>query len=625
MTTYFTKCGREFSKSTKAETTGYHIPEDEFGQITDQECSDCPFPIDVKEGYPEQRHKRWECRAGSQPPNHMTEWRGSLEDKNTIQIYSLDHELMEQIIAFATDYPDLSASYNQDSLADCRRTLSISCSGNKKGIAAKKELIEKFFPDKPAMTRAEIAKQCGWCEHYPEGGKDIEPCDATGENVSRWRPSQPCPDWMPRVEGSLGIVESIGPGKSEIRKTDVGTMEVDEWMKKTDALLKKIDAEDSELEESVNEAPENVTEAAESVNDSVPDVIKPVEVEQTPTTKKPRTYRSALLTDVSALDSEGLIEFDYTNFEEDDIRTLREIETEIAKVKVQTVFEIGRRLSMAKKVLSNHRNGTFGAWCESIGFSRDSADNYVRAHEFILRNFGNIDNADSIQPSVLFAASKPSAPPELAEAVISGDITKHKDYQEAMKKLKQVESHYQTVSESYDQLQETNRKHFQRTQELETRLKSVEQGWREKLDQANSATAKAERMKAEAERQRDQAKEKLNGGLSRQVIDLTAEVNELREQLNSKPIEVPAVEVKEVIPEDIRIAWTRRIYDSMLFLAELKESDVNLLVKLDGDGGYDNSDASVYDALAENIIEKMRMIQRAFEGYWAKEEPADAL
>ncbi len=146
MKTYYTKCGRVFEKSTNADTTGYQLPEDGFGNIIDDQCEMCPFIVDVKEGYGEKEtHKRFECRAGSQPPNHENTFRGSVEDKNTLSIKSLDHDFCESVIDYANTHPKLSASYNQD-CGDCRRTVSVACSQNKKGMVAKQELIDKFFP-----------------------------------------------------------------------------------------------------------------------------------------------------------------------------------------------------------------------------------------------------------------------------------------------------------------------------------------------------------------------------------------------------------------------------------------------------------------------------------------------
>ena len=168
--TYWTKCGIEFQKTSTAEVTGYELkllpsatdPLKIKDNIARVECRTCPFIIDVTEGWGEnKKHIRFECRAGSQKPNHKTDWTGSLDDKNTIGINSLDHDFMEDILQYCKDHPDLNASYNSDHLADCRRTLSISCSANKKGIGAKRELIEKFFP----VKMEEKKRQCVDCFH----------------------------------------------------------------------------------------------------------------------------------------------------------------------------------------------------------------------------------------------------------------------------------------------------------------------------------------------------------------------------------------------------------------------------------------------------------------------------
>jgi uncharacterized coiled-coil protein SlyX len=152
---FWTKCGRTFWKNSTAVVTGYTI---DFEDPQNEECTSCPFKVEVTEGWPPV-FKRWECRAGSEPPNHTTEWKGSLEDKNSIHFYSLDSDLLEDIRKYCEDHPDLGAGYNADHLADCRRTLAVHCSPNKKGMAAKKELVEKFFPNCPEECACNDWKQ----------------------------------------------------------------------------------------------------------------------------------------------------------------------------------------------------------------------------------------------------------------------------------------------------------------------------------------------------------------------------------------------------------------------------------------------------------------------------------
>lgn len=205
--TFWTKCGRQFEKNSTAIVTGYHIDLQDDGSIPAHlkgnddlaECVKCPFKIKVTEGWSDPVFKRWECRAGSQPPNHKTEWKGNLKDKATIYIHSLDHELLEAIRLFCNDHPNLGCGYLADSMADCRRTLSISCSPNKKGIAAKRELIEKFFPDTVSLPdetsgRNDAIKQpcCGDCKighWYSAEDTHIRVVDDDGKITNR--PSEP--------------------------------------------------------------------------------------------------------------------------------------------------------------------------------------------------------------------------------------------------------------------------------------------------------------------------------------------------------------------------------------------------------------------------------------------------
>ena len=91
----------------------------------------------------------------------------------------------------------------------------------------------------------------------------------------------------------------------------------------------------------------------------------------------------------------------------------------------------------AHDLTANHYQGSWGKWCAAIGISRDTGDNMVRVAE----QFGNIQlegkSILDVQPmKLLYAAAKPSTPAELVAQVKSGDITTHKQYQEALAQIK---------------------------------------------------------------------------------------------------------------------------------------------------------------------------------------------
>lgn len=578
MTTYFTKCGREFSKSTKAETTGYHIPEDESGQITDRECSACPFPIDVKEGWPEQRHKRWECRAGSKVPNHENEWIGHLNDKNTIIVRSLNNNFCESVIAFAREHPDLGANYTQDG-ADCRRHISVSCSGNKKGMAAKTELIDKFFPvqestedqtDDPAdldddgVDYDDAEEICENCGYYKSLMTDLGDCSLKGIPVSKVRPA--CEDYgpgevdlgddnpedeepfsvdrCPKYDCPFHVYEGEGchfDFEEKTRNQDHGSWykdvrmavekhgcEVPKVLKAHRALADEEMASEAEIPEIVIEQPE-----------TVPEVIKPVEVEQAPA-------------------------FDYSELDEQTATFLQEKAKTISQIKVRTVHDIGLELKLAHDTLANHKTGTFGAWCESIGINRRTAENYIQAFEYIAKNFRNIEDAAGIQPSLLFAASKPSAPPELAQAVIDGDITKHKDYIAALKEMSDAKEWGKKQADYAEE-------HMKRAREAEFELTKKDTAIKALQSDLEFTKGRMKHLEAavpdskELDEKRDQIKE------------LETELAELREQLAAKPIEAPAVEVREVIPYKVLAGWIREVQEKLLKMLDEPEMNSHLI------------------------------------------------
>ncbi len=139
MSVYYTKCGMQFNKGTNAATTGYACATDESGQLIEK-CKLCRFSEVKRKG----DFIVYECRAGSQPPNFMNTLEGSLSDMSVLRIFSLNLDFCNEIYDYAESNPDLMPYYCKDG-ADCRKVISIACSKNKKGIAAKKNLAAKFF------------------------------------------------------------------------------------------------------------------------------------------------------------------------------------------------------------------------------------------------------------------------------------------------------------------------------------------------------------------------------------------------------------------------------------------------------------------------------------------------
>ena len=146
---------------------------------------------------------------------------------------------------------------------------------------------------------------------------------------------------------------------------------------------------------------------------------------------------------------ETTVTFDYSELDSDTAAKLESVTAEIYNVRKEYIFTMAKKVAYAHDLLANHYGGKFGLWCESIGISRDTGNNLVRVAEI----FGNItseeqENLSQLKPSLLYEASKPSAPPELVEQVKSGDITTHKEYIELKK---QLEAQMQRYSKALDE------------------------------------------------------------------------------------------------------------------------------------------------------------------------------
>jgi hypothetical protein len=166
---------------------------------------------------------------------------------------------------------------------------------------------------------------------------------------------------------------------------------------------------------------------------------------------------------------------------------LRKHELTIKGIQSKAIYEIGEELKAAQQELANHRNGMFYAWCESIGMKITSVKNILGYHDFISQNLTNKDILETLPKSLVYEAGKKSAPAELTQKVLDGEITTHKQWQEEMKAMKE-------------------------------------------------RTEQAERAKEEAERRAEQA-EQANEALSAQYDEQAEQLQDLRN--NPQVVEVP--------------------------------------------------------------------------------------
>lgn len=167
MTTYICKCGRRVKKSTDASTTGNRLS----GYAPGHECWGCPYAMpygnfqwDESAKTVAMETRGYECRM-SKTLTYASEFSGSIKDKCTCRVHSLDFDFLSQVSAWIKDtYPDreIFGSFSKDIRAsdygsDGRYCLTITCAQNLKGVAAKRELLGQFFT--PNGSRKDMTPQ----------------------------------------------------------------------------------------------------------------------------------------------------------------------------------------------------------------------------------------------------------------------------------------------------------------------------------------------------------------------------------------------------------------------------------------------------------------------------------
>lgn len=226
-------------------------------------------------------------------------------------------------------------------------------------------------------------------------------------------------------------------------------------------------------------------------------------------------------------------EFDYSGLDEQTVNDLHLAERECAAGR--RLAEAGLRrmadgVAIAHEALvpnwdnSKHGNrgeDTFRRWCESIGVSKSAAYRLLQVTALFDNSSPEQQKIlDSLSPSLLYAAAKPSAPADLVQAVKSGDITTHKQYQDLLKEnqqlradrvnainaARQAESERDAALADVDGLHEQNR-------QLQAAVTGAQESYRTAHKNEDSALRRA----TEAEQRAKEAEKQLAG--ARQVAD----------------------------------------------------------------------------------------------------------
>lgn len=272
--------------------------------------------------------------------------------------------------------------------------------------------------------------------------------------------------------------------------------------------------------------------------------------------------------------------FDYSGLDEQTVNDLHLAEREYAAGR--RLAEAGLRrmadgVAIAHEALvpnwdkrnNQYSEDTFRRWCESIGVSKSAAYRLLQVTALFDNSSPEQQKIlDSLSPSLLYAAAKPTAPADLVQAVKDGDITTHKQYQELLKEnqllradrvnainaARQAESERDAALADVDGLHTANKKLRSECTEAEKQLDGARQV-------AEAARLRADKWQKEVEAAKAQPvaavvdEDEIDRRARQLAADMTAPLREELDALKAHPAAAPDTETD-----------ARNAYDSLLLI-----------------------------------------------------------
>ena len=239
--------------------------------------------------------------------------------------------------------------------------------------------------------------------------------------------------------------------------------------------------------------------------------------------------------------------FDYSELDADTAAKLENVTAEIFNVRKEYIFTMAKKVAYAHDLLANCGNGKFGAWCESIGITRQTGNNLIQIVKLFDNSTSeeqeNLNKLADGNVKLLYEAARPSAPPVLVEQVKSGDITTHKEYIALKKQLEEAEEKNEFWEKANSETNKENQQlRYDRNAAL-TRASNAEK----QLEEAEEMNAVLSAEKEQFHRASKANLEKLNEerdrntALERQIKELESRPRDVAvdtEELNRRVTEV---------------------------------------------------------------------------------------
>ena len=259
--------------------------------------------------------------------------------------------------------------------------------------------------------------------------------------------------------------------------------------------------------------------------------------------------------------------FDYSGLDLPTRDTLRWAEKEIGEARRDYIARVAQAVSIAHDalcatVVQNLDNGkftkseeSFQRWCESVGIKRSTAYNLLQV-QALLSGATPDEQAtlEAASPSLLYAAAKPSAPAELVQAVKDGDITTHKQYQEALAEIRARDA-------KINDLLEMSEAADRRVEEAERMRQDAQQ----KCEEAIAHIEVARNMQIDTARERDEARrrEAKADARAREAEEENSDLRRRLQEMEERPRDVAVMQPSEDQIEAWRREGAERLTDTV--------------------------------------------------------------
>ena len=296
-------------------------------------------------------------------------------------------------------------------------------------------------------------------------------------------------------------------------------------------------------------------------------------------------------------------DFDYSVLDTTTKEFLEERANIIYGIQSKSAYEIGKQLAKAQEELSTRGYGCFEEWYRSLGFKKTKAYEYINHYNFVCsqNEQANIEKFESLPKTLQAQVAKPSAIPEVNQAVFNGDVTTHKKYKVLERRLKLKDQALETVKgelervkltkttekviekevipQDYQATQDLNKQLLGKNKDLTDELDSVKRSLRLKeasYEMLEKETSEALALKESIEHLRAD-KEKLENSVSN-IFTLSNLVSEFEDFFDSKMAPLRFKTLIQGIGKDAQIEKLRDI----LTLTENWLDEMNKIVPENG-------------------------------------------